>query len=215
MTVTVSVTYRLSSEDRDGQDHKGCGGELSADSKPFESLQESYTRRTGSSAAFPVIKLSINSPTVQNETVGVYLSSINGNYDSNNVWIYDNTNATWIRASGSTQIQPGEALWKSLLWRCAECPKGVPPVDGLMDEIVIQNHSEQSVMAVVVIKTPLDSSHRESAPVTVCARCKVTVQIEEVQAQITRWGWARWHWVSYSYSIVARVRSRVRKWRDE
>ena len=48
---------------------------------------------------------------------------------------------------------------------------GVPPVNVLMDksgvravggtyfdEVVIQNYSEQSVVAVVVIKTPLDSS---------------------------------------------------------
>jgi hypothetical protein len=73
---------------------------------------------------------------------------------------------------------------------------GVPPVDILMDksgvravggiyydEVMIQNHSEQSVMAVVVIKTPLDASQRESAPVKICGRCSVIVQIEEVQPQ--------------------------------
>jgi len=36
-------------------------------------------------------------------------------------------------------------------------------------------------LAVVVIKTPLDASPRESVSVTVCARCTVTVQIEEGQ----------------------------------
>jgi hypothetical protein len=71
---------------------------------------------------------------------------------------------------------------------------GVPPVDVVFtqsgarvvggiyfDEITIQNHSGQSVMAVVLIKTLLDGSPRISAPVTVCGQCRVTVKIEEVQ----------------------------------
>ena len=71
---------------------------------------------------------------------------------------------------------------------------GVPPVDVVFpqsgvrvvggiyfDEVTIQNHSGQSVMAVVLIKTLLDGSPRMSAPVTVCGQCRVTVKIEEVQ----------------------------------
>ncbi len=71
---------------------------------------------------------------------------------------------------------------------------GVPPVNVVVnqsgvrvlggvyfDEVTIQNHSRQSVMAVVVIKTLLDGSPRMSAPVTVCGQCRVTVKIEEVQ----------------------------------
>ncbi len=71
---------------------------------------------------------------------------------------------------------------------------GVPPVDVVFaqsgarvvggiyyDEITIQNHSGQSVMAVVLIKTLLDGSPRMSAPITVCGQCRVTVKIEEVQ----------------------------------
>ncbi|MGA2462686.1 MAG: hypothetical protein ABSF82_14815 [Candidatus Bathyarchaeia archaeon] len=50
-------------------------------------------------------------PTVQNETVGQYLMSISGSYDQNNVWIYQNSSGTWIEGSGSTQIQPGQAMW--------------------------------------------------------------------------------------------------------
>jgi hypothetical protein len=50
-------------------------------------------------------------PTVTSETVGSYLSSISGSYDQNNVWIYDNTNQSWIRADSSYMLQPGQALW--------------------------------------------------------------------------------------------------------
>jgi len=50
-------------------------------------------------------------PTVQNETVAQYLTSITGSYDQNNVWIYENSIGTWSRASDSAQIRPGEALW--------------------------------------------------------------------------------------------------------
>jgi outer membrane protein assembly factor BamB len=49
-------------------------------------------------------------PTVQNETVGQYLTSISGSYDQNNVWIYDNTSGVWIRGT-STTLTPGEAMW--------------------------------------------------------------------------------------------------------
>jgi len=59
---------------------------------------------------------------------------------------------------------------------------GVRVVGGVyFDEVTIQNHSGQSVSAVVVIKTLLDGSPRMSAPVTVCGQCMVTVKIEEVQ----------------------------------
>lgn len=70
----------------------------------------------------------------------------------------------------------------------------MPPVDVLLKEstiggkggvyydfLVIQNHSAHNVTVVVVIKTPLDSSQRVSAPVTVCGGCKTTVEIREVQ----------------------------------
>ena len=50
-------------------------------------------------------------PTVTNETVGAYLSSISGSYLSNNVWVYDNTSQAWIRADSSYMLQPGEAMW--------------------------------------------------------------------------------------------------------
>lgn len=71
---------------------------------------------------------------------------------------------------------------------------GVPPVIVLMnesgiqtvsgiyfDEIVIQNQAAKSVAVVVVIKSPLDSSPRASAPVTVCGHCQLTVKIKEIQ----------------------------------
>jgi predicted GH43/DUF377 family glycosyl hydrolase len=50
-------------------------------------------------------------PTVQNETVGQYLNSISGEYDSNSVWIYDNAGASWIRAQDTTWLVPGQAMW--------------------------------------------------------------------------------------------------------
>ena len=50
-------------------------------------------------------------PTVQNETVGTYLSSLSGQYDPNSVWIYDNSNGSWIRADSTHMLQPGEAMW--------------------------------------------------------------------------------------------------------
>jgi hypothetical protein len=43
--------------------------------------------------------------------VGVYLSSISGSYDPNNVWIYDNSNGTWIRADSSYTLHPWQAMW--------------------------------------------------------------------------------------------------------
>jgi len=50
-------------------------------------------------------------PTVANETVGAYLSSITGKYDTSNVWILDNVSGNWIRATDSTWLRPGEAMW--------------------------------------------------------------------------------------------------------
>jgi hypothetical protein len=50
-------------------------------------------------------------PTMRNETVSQYLTSISGSYDQNNVWIYENTNDNWIRANGSTWLVPGQAMW--------------------------------------------------------------------------------------------------------
>jgi|GEM_PF-655773 sugar lactone lactonase YvrE len=50
-------------------------------------------------------------PTIQNETIGQYLMSISGSYDQNNVWIYDNAGGAWIRATSSTWVVPGQAMW--------------------------------------------------------------------------------------------------------
>jgi hypothetical protein len=52
-------------------------------------------------------------PTVEDETVGTYLSSIASpvKYDVNNVWLYDNLGDTWIRATNSTSVYPGDATW--------------------------------------------------------------------------------------------------------
>lgn len=52
-------------------------------------------------------------PTIQNITVHDYLQSIGGSYDVNNVWIYDNMNSNWMRASqdGSTWLRPSQAMW--------------------------------------------------------------------------------------------------------
>lgn len=50
-------------------------------------------------------------PSVQNETVSQYLISISGNYDPNNVWVYNNLTSLWTRGGPSTQLFPGEAMW--------------------------------------------------------------------------------------------------------
>lgn len=42
------------------------------------------------------------------ETVIAYLTSISGNYDVDNVWVY---NGSWVRATGSTSLTPGEGMW--------------------------------------------------------------------------------------------------------
>jgi|GEM_PF-6169220 hypothetical protein len=33
---------------------------------------------------------------------------IAGNYDASNVWVYT---GSWVRATGSTSLTPGEAMW--------------------------------------------------------------------------------------------------------
>ena len=43
--------------------------------------------------------------------MGNYLSSISGKYDTNNVWVYDNTSQSWIRANSSYLLQLGQAMW--------------------------------------------------------------------------------------------------------
>jgi len=48
-------------------------------------------------------------PVIQNETVGAYLTSIAGSYDSHNVWVY--ANDTWIRPNSSFMLQPGLGMW--------------------------------------------------------------------------------------------------------
>jgi hypothetical protein len=45
------------------------------------------------------------------KTVGQFLLSINGAYDSANVWVYDNSNGVWIDAIQSTTLHPGDAMW--------------------------------------------------------------------------------------------------------
>jgi hypothetical protein len=50
-------------------------------------------------------------PNIANETVGAYLSSITGSYDPNNVWVFDNSGGNWIRATDSTWLRPGDAIW--------------------------------------------------------------------------------------------------------
>ncbi len=45
------------------------------------------------------------------ETVTTYLRSISASYDSSNVWVYDNTSQSWIRAGSSYALQPGQAMW--------------------------------------------------------------------------------------------------------
>ena len=43
--------------------------------------------------------------------VSNYLSSIDGKYDANNVWVYDNESGNWLRVESSDMLQPGQALW--------------------------------------------------------------------------------------------------------
>ena len=75
-----------------------------------------------------------------------------------------------------------------------ESSRPMPPVNVLLkdsriggkggvfyDFLAIQNNSADNVTVVVVIKTPLDTSERLSAPVTVCGGCKTTVEIREIQ----------------------------------
>jgi len=45
------------------------------------------------------------------EGVASYLRSINGDYDASNVWIYDNSNQSWIRADPSYLLHPGQGVW--------------------------------------------------------------------------------------------------------
>ncbi len=48
-------------------------------------------------------------PTIQNETVAVYLTSISGKYGS--VWVYNNLNGQWVTGVGSLPLAPGEGMW--------------------------------------------------------------------------------------------------------
>ena len=50
-------------------------------------------------------------PTIQNENIAAYLSSINGKYQTNSVWVYDNSSATWMRTDSSYTLEPGQAIW--------------------------------------------------------------------------------------------------------
>jgi Zn-dependent metalloprotease len=50
-------------------------------------------------------------PIITAGTVGEYLFSIAGYYDPNNVWVLDNSSGNWIRATNSTVLEPGQAMW--------------------------------------------------------------------------------------------------------
>jgi len=50
-------------------------------------------------------------PTVQGENVGQYFSSISGKYDTNNAWVFNDLDQSWIRTNSSFVLQPGQALW--------------------------------------------------------------------------------------------------------
>ena len=54
-------------------------------------------------------------PSTTTVSVDTYLQSINTFYDTNNVWIYSNSGGTWTRATGSTPLTPGTALWIYML----------------------------------------------------------------------------------------------------
>ncbi|MGA8858048.1 MAG: SBBP repeat-containing protein [Candidatus Bathyarchaeia archaeon] len=47
-------------------------------------------------------------PRATTETVSVYLTSISGDYDASNVWVYT---GSWVRATSTTMLTPGEAMW--------------------------------------------------------------------------------------------------------
>jgi hypothetical protein len=96
-----------------------------------------------------------------------------------------------VQLIGVLCLAIGAAL---LVTSASNSSRPTPPVDVLLkdsriggkggayyDYLVIQNHSAGNVTVVVVIKTPLDTSERVSAPVTVCGGCKATVEIKEVQ----------------------------------
>ncbi|MGA8855717.1 MAG: hypothetical protein WB643_00980, partial [Candidatus Bathyarchaeia archaeon] len=46
---------------------------------------------------------------IGNETVQTYLTSINTKYTI--AWVYNNLNATWIRATPGLQLAPGQGMW--------------------------------------------------------------------------------------------------------
>ena len=46
---------------------------------------------------------------IGNETVATYLTSINMKYTV--AWVYNNLNATWIKATPGLQLAPGQGMW--------------------------------------------------------------------------------------------------------
>jgi len=50
-------------------------------------------------------------PVITNETVNQYLGSISGNYDPNNVWVYDSLSTNWVRATPLYVLHPGQGVW--------------------------------------------------------------------------------------------------------
>ena len=50
-------------------------------------------------------------PTIAAEPLSQYLTSITGKYDPNSVWLYNNVGGSWIRATATTSLAPGQAIW--------------------------------------------------------------------------------------------------------
>jgi len=46
-----------------------------------------------------------------NESITTYLQSVNGDYDVRNVWVYNNSDQSWIRANSTYLLQPGQGIW--------------------------------------------------------------------------------------------------------
>ena len=74
---------------------------------PFGSTPPSYSLVAG----WNLVGFKSQPNATEPKTVGVYLSSITGSYDVGNVWLYDTSSGTWIRANSSYVLQPGQAMW--------------------------------------------------------------------------------------------------------
>jgi hypothetical protein len=49
-------------------------------------------------------------PTLGPESVGTYLTSVTGSYETNSVWVYDSLTSVWVRADSSYILQPGVGM---------------------------------------------------------------------------------------------------------